>query len=69
MSFHAPKQPDVDAERRRLEAERQAKLAQERKRRQAEGQLNVRRQQRSPTVLTNPLGLGDLGGDYRSTLG
>lgn len=68
MSFKSP-QPDVDAERRRIEAERQAKLAKERKERLAEGQLNVRRQQRSPTVLTNPLGLGDLGGDYKSTLG
>jgi hypothetical protein len=69
MSFKSPQQPDVDAERRRLEAERQQKLAAERKKRAAEGQLNVRRQQRSPTVLTNPLGLGDLDGDNRTTLG
>lgn len=69
MSFKSPQTPDVDEERRKIEAERQARLAKEKKDRVAEGQLNVRRQQRSPTVLTNPLGLGGYPGDYKSTLG
>ncbi len=69
MSFRSPQPPNIDEERRKIEAERQAKLAAEKKKRAAEGQLNVRRQQRSPTVLTNPLGLGGYPGDFKSTLG
>ena len=54
---------DVEAEKKKLEKERLAKLAKARRKNRSEGEENVRRQQRSPTVLTNPLGLGD------STLG
>ena len=50
---------DVEAEKKKLEKERLAKLAKARRKNRSEGEENVRRQQRSPTVLTNPLGLGD----------
>lgn len=50
---------DYNAQKNQLEQDRLAKLAKQRKESQAEGALTVRRQQRSPTVLTNPLGLGD----------
>ena len=63
MSFGKSSGYDAEAERKRLEKERLAKLAKERRKNRLEGEENVRRQQGSPTVLTNPLGLGD------STLG
>ena len=59
MSFGSKPKYDYDEERDRLAKERLAKLAKKRREARAEGSQNVRRQQRSPTVLTNPLGLGD----------
>lgn len=47
-----------EEEKQRLAAERAAKKARTAETRKAEGALNVRRQQRSPTVLTSQLGLG-----------
>lgn len=47
-----------EEEKQRLAAERAAKKARTAETRKAEGALQVRRQQRSPTVLTSQLGLG-----------
>ena len=63
MSFGKSSSGDAEAEKARLEKERLAKLARQRRKNRDEGSENVRRQQRSPTILTDPLGLGS------STLG
>ena len=47
-----------EEEKKRLAAERAAKKARAADTRKSEGALQVRRQQRSPTVLTSQLGLG-----------
>lgn len=49
-------------EKKRLAAERAAKIAKRKSERKAEGAERVRNQQAGRTVLTNPLGLG---GDFQ----